>query len=116
MRLAKRSDKWRERLVLKPNSVSRLTCNELIVQTGKGVVPTLAEADYGWTPETLYQKTFGRNSREDLTAGLFQQAKDVKPEPGLYMGWAMGDGFVSKMIRRLEGGCVNHVFWMWWVG
>jgi hypothetical protein len=55
--------RWgRDKAVNTRNDPKRYTCNEFIIDAGRGIIPTLDGADYRHTPEGLFRLFWGRPS------------------------------------------------------
>ncbi len=90
-----------------------VSASEFITATAK---PKYDFGEHAKSPESIYRMYFSLGSKEDLAAGAFQKECGTDFSPGLHIGWAVETGLSKKILSSLEGGCVSHVFWMWWVG
>ena len=89
------------------------SASEFITATAK---PKYDFGAHAKSPESIYRMYFSLGSKADMTAGAFQKECGTDFSPGLHIGWVVETGLSKKILSSLEGGCVSHVFWMWWVG
>jgi hypothetical protein len=90
-----------------------ISASEFITATAK---PKYDFGAHTKSPESIYRMYFSLGSKADLKAGAFQKECGTDFSPGLHIGWAVETGLSKKILSSLEGGCVSHVFWMWWIG
>lgn len=96
---------------------SRYATAAEFVQSTRQAIPRLVKLPAGQviTAESLYVDWCGESSKKDVAAGLFTKPGDPLPPlaPGVYLGWAISAGRMSKLLGSLEKGAVDHVFWLW---
>lgn len=90
-----------------------VSASEFITATAK---PKYDFGAHTKSPESIYRMYFSLGSKADMAAGAFQKECGTDFSPGLHIGWAVETGLSKKILSSLEGGCVSHVFWMWWIG